>query len=61
MNYSVACGRVVHTLNCYLTHCNKDIKIRDVIEKAGCAFLYLPTYSPDLNPIKRCWAIFKII
>lgn len=25
-------------------------KIRELIEKAGCELLFLPTYSPDLNP-----------
>lgn len=28
-------------------------KIREVIEKAGCELLYLPIYSPDLNPIEH--------
>ena len=26
-------------------------KVRELIEKAGCELLFLPTYSPDLNPI----------
>lgn len=38
---------------------HKDIKINDAIKKAGCKLLYLPTYSPDLNPIEHCWANFK--
>ncbi|EDX74134.1 hypothetical protein MC7420_4119 [Coleofasciculus chthonoplastes PCC 7420] len=30
-------------------------KIRELIEKAGCELLFLPTYSPDLNPIEHWW------
>jgi len=26
-------------------------EIRELIEKAGCELLFLPSYSPDLNPI----------
>ena len=26
---------------------------------AGCELLFLPTYSPDLNPIKHLWAKLK--
>lgn len=30
-------------------------RIRELIEKAGCELLFLPTYSPDLNPIEHWW------
>lgn len=33
--------------------------IREVIEEAGCRLLYLPTYSPELNPIEECWSKIK--
>jgi transposase len=33
--------------------------IREVIEEAGCRLLYLPTYSPELNPIEECWSKVK--
>ncbi len=26
-----------------------------LIKKAGCTLIFLPPYSPDLNPIKRFW------
>jgi transposase len=29
------------------------------IEKAGAEVLYLPPYSPDLNPIEKAWAKLK--
>ena len=29
------------------------------IEKVGAQLLYLPPYSPDLNPIEKAWAKLK--
>jgi transposase len=29
------------------------------VEAAGCQRLFLPSYSPDLNPIEPLWAAFK--
>ena len=29
------------------------------IEAAGANLLYLPPYSPDLNPIEKCWSKIK--
>lgn len=37
---------------------HKTQKIEKLIKAAGCSILFLPTYSPDLNPIERHW--FKI-
>lgn len=34
-------------------------KIRDIIENAGCELLFLPKYSPDLNPIEHWWQKVK--
>jgi len=38
---------------------HKGGQIKDIIESAGCFVLYLPPYSPDLNPIEHFWASFK--
>jgi isftu1 transposase len=38
---------------------HKSIKVKEAIEKVGCKLIYLPVYSPDLNPIEHCWANFK--
>jgi transposase len=33
--------------------------IKEAIEKAGAHILYLPPYSPDLNPIEQMWSKIK--
>lgn len=33
--------------------------VRERIERAGASLLYLPPYSPDLNPIEKAWAKLK--
>jgi len=33
--------------------------VREGIEAAGAQLLYLPPYSPDLNPIEKAWAKLK--
>jgi transposase len=33
--------------------------VRERIEAAGAMLLYLPPYSPDLNPIEKAWAKLK--
>jgi transposase len=38
---------------------HKGGKIAELIKKAGCKLLYLPPYSPDLNPIEKCWNSIK--
>jgi transposase len=34
-------------------------RVRELIEERGCEFLYLPPYSPDLNPIEEAFAKLK--
>jgi transposase len=34
-------------------------EIEDAIAAAGAGVLFLPTYSPDLNPIELCWSKVK--
>jgi transposase len=36
-------------------------RIRELIESRGCELLYLPPYSPDLNPIEEVFAKVKHI
>ena len=38
---------------------HKSLKTKTLIEEAGCYLKYLPTYSPDFNPIEPQWAILK--
>jgi transposase len=38
---------------------HKRVGVREAIETAGATLLYLPPYSPDLNPIENAFAKFK--
>ncbi len=38
---------------------HKTQKVREVAEGAGCELLYLPPYSPDLNPIEEAFSKIK--
>lgn len=38
---------------------HKSPVIKQLLENAGCSLLYLPPYSPDLNPIENYWAVLK--
>ena len=38
---------------------HKSKKIKDLIESVGCELVFLPPYSPDLNPIEKFWANMK--
>jgi transposase len=38
---------------------HKVTGVRERIEQAGARLLYLPPYSPDLNPIEKAWSKLK--
>ena len=38
---------------------HKSKKTIELIEAAGCKVIFLPPYSPDLNPIEKFWANMK--
>jgi transposase len=38
---------------------HKGERVRELIEARGCELLYLPPYSPDLNPIEEAFAKIK--
>lgn len=38
---------------------HKSEDTRQLINTAGCQLLFLPPYSPDLNPIEKFWANLK--
>jgi transposase len=40
---------------------HKGPKVRQMIEAAGAALLYLPPYSPDFNPIENAFAKLKAL
>jgi transposase len=38
---------------------HKSGKTKELIESVGCKLIFLPPYSPDLNPIEKFWANMK--
>lgn len=38
---------------------HKVQSVRALIEARGARLIYLPPYSPDLNPIEKCWSKIK--
>ncbi len=40
---------------------HKGGQIEQLALRAGCRVLYLPPYSPDLNPIEMIWSVVKAL
>lgn len=38
---------------------HKSKRTKELIESVGCRLIFLPPYSPDLNPIEKFWANMK--
>jgi transposase len=38
---------------------HKGERVRELIDKQGCELLYLPSYSPDFNPIEEAFSKIK--
>lgn len=38
---------------------HKSSETKKLIESVGCRLIYLPPYSPDLNPIEKFWSVLK--
>ncbi len=36
---------------------HKGGRVKELIESRGCTLLYLPPYSPDLNPIEQAFSL----
>lgn len=49
-------GEIVFMDNCPI---HKMEEIEEVIERRGAFVMFLPAYSPDLNPIENCWSKVK--
>jgi len=51
-------GEIVLMDNCSI---HKVEEVTEAIEAVGANVVFLPTYSPDLNPIENCWSKVKSI
>ena len=40
---------------------HKSQRVTDAIQGVGCTLVYLPPYSPDLNPIENMWSKVKAL
>ena len=49
-------GEVVFLDNCPI---HKQEEIEELIDARGAGVVFLPSYSPDLNPIELCWSKIK--
>jgi transposase len=38
---------------------HKPARVRELIEQRGCELIYLPAYSPELNPIEEAFSKIK--
>lgn len=51
-------GEIVFMDNCPI---HKVEEVAEAIEAVGAWVWFLPTYSPDMNPIENCWSKVKSI
>ena len=40
---------------------HKGFRVRELVEERGCELMYLPPYSPDLNPIEEAFSKLKAL
>jgi len=52
----VPAGSVLVLDNARLHH---SLILKQLVEEAGCSLMFLPPYSPDLNPIEPVWSWIK--
>jgi transposase len=56
LTQSLRSGQIV-VMDNLTTH--KGERVRELIEERGCELLYLPPYSPDLNPTEEAFSKIK--
>lgn len=51
-------GEIIHLILDNARY-NRSSKVQELAKELGIELLYLPPYSPNLNPIERVWKFFK--
>jgi len=51
-------GEVIHLIMDNARY-NRSAKVKSIARDLGIVLVYLPPYSPNLNPIERLWKFFK--
>jgi transposase len=51
-------GEVIHLIMDNARY-NRSAKVKALADELGIVLVYLPAYSPNLNPIERLWKFFK--
>lgn len=53
-SHAVSCRAIIDNASIH-----KDVRIQNAIEAAGADVIWTAAYSPDLNPIERCFVLYK--
>lgn len=54
-------GDIVIIDNCPIHRNNGELVVSNFLDRMGIEYMFLPTYSPDLNPVESCFSQIKSI
>ncbi len=54
-------GDLVIVDNCIIHHYEAELALTDYFSTKGIEYIFLPKYSPDLNPVEKCFNEIKML